>query len=51
MDFGKYLMSHERVIFVYLDGRGSGYSGEKMEQSIYKNPGLYEIKDIEEVVR
>jgi len=51
MDFGKYLMSHERVIYVYLDGRGSGYSGENMEKAIYKNPGYNEIQDIEEIVR
>ena len=44
-------MSHERVIYVYLDGRGSGYSGENMEKAIYKNPGYNEIKDIEEIVR
>jgi dipeptidyl-peptidase-4 len=44
-DWGTYLTSKFKIIYVKIDGRGSGLSGNKVLYSVYKNLGSAEIED------
>jgi len=41
-----YLVSNYDVIVVIVDGRGTGYRGERFKQSVYKLLGEYEAQDV-----
>ena len=45
IDWGTYLASSRGVIYATIDGRGSGYQGDKMLHEIYRRLGTVEIED------
>ncbi|KAH8369571.1 hypothetical protein KR093_000193 [Drosophila rubida] len=45
MDWGTYLTSNQSVIYVKIDGRGSGLRGETLLHAIYLQLGTVEIND------
>jgi dipeptidyl-peptidase-4 len=49
--WGDYLASKKNVIYASIDGRGSGYSGDKMLFSVYRRLGTVEIEDQQSVTR
>ncbi|XP_076821716.1 A-type potassium channel modulatory protein DPP6-like isoform X2 [Clavelina lepadiformis] len=50
MDFPEYVASSNDVLFIFVDGAGSGYRGNKLYQSIAKQPGKLEVEDIKAVL-
>ncbi|MFT7818067.1 dipeptidyl peptidase 4-like [Arapaima gigas] len=51
LNWGTYLASTENIIVASIDGRGSGYQGDKLMHSIYKRLGTYEVEDQIEMTR
>ncbi|XP_058986361.1 venom dipeptidyl peptidase 4-like isoform X2 [Musca domestica] len=51
LDWGTYLSSNQSVIYVKIDGRGSGLRGEKLLHSVYLKLGTVEIADQIEVAQ
>lgn len=49
VNFGHYLASSRRIIYVMIDGRGSGYEGTKRLYELYHKFGTVEIEDQIEV--
>jgi len=45
IDWGTHLSSSRGVIYALIDGRGSGFQGDKMMQEIYRRMGTVEIED------
>ncbi|XP_030626474.1 dipeptidyl peptidase 4 [Chanos chanos] len=45
LNWATYLASTEKIIVASFDGRGSGYQGDKIMHSIYKQLGTYEVED------
>lgn len=44
-DYEFYLTTNKRIIYAWIDGRGSAYKGSKMLFEIYRNIGTVEIED------
>jgi len=51
LGFAEYITSCDHIISVFVDGRGSGYRGNKLLQSVAGRPGELEIEDITAVLR
>ena len=51
MDFAEYMVTNEKVYFVFVDGASSGSSGNQLLYAVAKEPGRWEIKDIEKVLK
>lgn len=45
VDWGYHLSTSRGVIYALIDGRGSGYQGDKMLHEIYRQMGTVEIQD------
>jgi len=45
VDWGTHLSSSRGVIYAVIDGRGSGFQGDKMLHEIYRRMGTVEIQD------
>ncbi|RWS30079.1 Inactive dipeptidyl peptidase 10-like protein [Leptotrombidium deliense] len=45
INWGFYLSSRKNIIYGMIDGRGSGYKGDKMLHSIYRKLGTFEVED------
>ncbi|ROT66610.1 hypothetical protein C7M84_015409 [Penaeus vannamei] len=45
IDWGDYLASERGIIYASIDGRGSGYSGDKLLHSLYYGLGTAEVDD------
>uniref|UniRef100_H3DGF4 Fibroblast activation protein, alpha n=1 Tax=Tetraodon nigroviridis TaxID=99883 RepID=H3DGF4_TETNG len=45
LNWGTYLSSSHGIIFASFDGRGSGYQGDKILHSIYRQLGTLEVED------
>lgn len=45
IDWGTFLSSNMSYIYGMIDGRGSGFQGEKRKFELYKNFGTVEVKD------
>ena len=45
VSWGTHLASSRGVIYALIDGRGSGYKGDKMLHEIYRRMGTVEIED------
>ncbi|XP_076028317.1 dipeptidyl peptidase 10 isoform X2 [Oratosquilla oratoria] len=45
INWGTYLASHKDIIYAVIDGRGSGYQGDKIKHEIYHNLGGKEVDD------
>ena len=45
VDWGTHLSTSRGVIYALIDGRGSGYQGDKMLHEIYRKMGTVEIED------
>jgi dipeptidyl-peptidase-4 len=39
------MTTNKRVIYAWIDGRGSAYKGSKMLFEIYRNIGTVEVED------
>ncbi|XP_047736986.1 venom dipeptidyl peptidase 4 isoform X1 [Hyalella azteca] len=44
-DVGLYLASHADMIYVRIDGRGTGNNGDKYKHEVYHNLGVKEVED------
>lgn len=44
-EYEYYLTTNKRVIYAWIDARGSAFKGSKMLFEIYKNIGTVEIED------
>lgn len=51
VDWGHYISSKKNVIYASIDGRGSGFSGDKMLHAVYRRLGTVEIEDQQSVTR
>lgn len=45
IDWGDYLASERGIIYAAIDGRGSGYAGDKLLHSLYYGLGTAEVED------
>ncbi|XP_027197777.2 prolyl endopeptidase FAP-like isoform X2 [Dermatophagoides pteronyssinus] len=45
MNYGKFLAGSTEIIYAYVDGRGSGFQGEKMKHYLFHRLGTVEIDD------
>lgn len=45
IDWGTYLVSAHKIIYVKIDGRGSGMRGDKNLYTLYRNLGTVEVHD------
>uniref|UniRef100_A0A6G1SDA3 Dipeptidyl peptidase 4 n=1 Tax=Aceria tosichella TaxID=561515 RepID=A0A6G1SDA3_9ACAR len=45
INFGHYLASSKQIVYVMIDGRGSGYQGSKRLYELYHKLGTVEIQD------
>ncbi|XP_066966101.1 dipeptidyl peptidase 4-like isoform X2 [Macrobrachium rosenbergii] len=45
IDWGDYLASERGIIYTSIDGRGSGYSGDKLLHALYYGLGTAEVED------
>ncbi|XP_056157196.1 dipeptidyl peptidase 4-like [Lampris incognitus] len=45
VSWSTYLASTEKIIVASIDGRGSGYQGDKLMHQIYRRLGTYEVED------
>jgi len=43
--WGHYLAGSKNIIYGMIDGRGSGFKGQKMLHAVYKRLGTVEISD------
>jgi dipeptidyl aminopeptidase/acylaminoacyl peptidase len=46
-----YLVSSENVIYVSIDGRGSGFRGDDFMHAVYRRLGTVEVQDQIEVIK
>jgi len=44
------MVSRDKIVFVFIDGYGSGFQGNKLLHSVTKKPGQLEMKQIETVL-
>ncbi|KAF2361263.1 Dipeptidylpeptidase IV N-terminal domain, partial [Trinorchestia longiramus] len=44
-DFGTYLASQKDTIYARIDGRGTGFAGDKLKHEVYHNLGVKEAED------
>lgn len=51
VDWGHYLSSHKNYIYAEIDGRGSGYQGDKRLKQVFKKLGKVEVEDQLDVIR
>lgn len=51
VNWGSYLASKQNVIYVNIDGRGSGYQGDKILHELYRRLGTVEVFDQISVAR
>lgn len=51
IDWGYYIASKKNVIYASIDGRGSGFSGDKMLYAVYRRLGTVEVEDQQSVTR
>jgi len=51
INWGYYLSTGKNVIYGMIDGRGSGYRGDKFLHELYHNLGSVEVDDQIEVTR
>ncbi|CAG0885148.1 unnamed protein product [Darwinula stevensoni] len=49
--WGTYLASSREYVYAWIDGRGSGYQGDKMEQEVYYRLGTVEVEDQISVIK
>ncbi|XP_052004446.1 inactive dipeptidyl peptidase 10-like [Xyrauchen texanus] len=45
VDWDSVLVSSDNVITAHLDGRGSGFQGQKILQEVHKRLGVFEVQD------
>ncbi|KAG1660974.1 Venom dipeptidyl peptidase 4 [Nymphon striatum] len=45
VDWSTYLTSKRNFIYAYIDGRGSGFRGDRMVQAVYKQLGQVDVED------
>ncbi|RWS06757.1 prolyl endopeptidase FAP-like protein, partial [Dinothrombium tinctorium] len=45
ISWGFYLSSRKNIIYGMIDGRGSGYKGDKLLHSLYRHLGTVEVED------
>lgn len=45
IDWGDYLASERGIIYAAIDGRGSGYAGDKLLHTLYYGLGTAEVED------
>lgn len=45
INWGYYLVTNKNIIYAFIDGRGSGYQGDRMLFEIYRKLGTVEIED------
>lgn len=45
IDWGDYLASERGIIYASIDGRGSGYAGDKLLHALYYGLGTAEVDD------
>ncbi|MEQ2215475.1 hypothetical protein XENOCAPTIV_001499 [Xenoophorus captivus] len=45
LNWGTYLSSSHGIIVASVDGRGSGYQGDKIMHAIYRRLGTFEVED------
>lgn len=45
INFGYYLVTNKNIIYTFIDGRGSGFQGDRMLFEIYRRLGTVEIED------
>ncbi|XP_047227582.1 dipeptidyl peptidase 4 isoform X1 [Girardinichthys multiradiatus] len=51
LNWGTYLSSSHGIIVASVDGRGSGYQGDKIMHAIYRRLGTFEVEDQISAVR
>ncbi|XP_064166741.1 dipeptidyl peptidase 4-like isoform X1 [Anguilla rostrata] len=51
LNWATYLASTENIIVASVDGRGTGYQGDKIMHAIYQRLGTYEVEDQISAVR
>ena len=51
IDWGSYLSSSKNYIYAHIDGRGSGYQGDKRVNEVFRQLGNVEVEDQLIVVR
>ncbi|KAJ8253351.1 hypothetical protein GJAV_G00211970 [Gymnothorax javanicus] len=51
LNWATYLASTEKIIVASVDGRGSGFQGDKIMHAIYQRLGTYEVEDQISAVR
>lgn len=51
LTWAHYLVSKRDYVHVSIDGRGSGFQGDKMKHKIYHHLGEYQADDVETVVK
>ncbi|XP_015225884.1 PREDICTED: dipeptidyl peptidase 4-like [Cyprinodon variegatus] len=51
LNWGTYLSSSHGIIVASIDGRGSGYQGDKILHAIYRRLGTFEVEDQISAVR
>ncbi|XP_023224997.1 dipeptidyl peptidase 4-like isoform X1 [Centruroides sculpturatus] len=49
--WGTYLASRKNYIYAWIDGRGSGFQGDKMEHELFRRFGTVEVEDQIEITR
>lgn len=45
IDWGDYLASEKGIIYVAIDGRGSGFAGDRKLHTLYRGLGTVEVED------
>jgi dipeptidyl-peptidase 4 len=45
MDWGSYMATNQSVVYVRIDGRGSGLRGDRILHAIYRKLGTLEVED------
>ena len=45
IDWGDYLASERGIIYTSIDGRGSGFYGDKLLHALYRSLGTAEVED------
>lgn len=51
INWGMYLATRRGIIYGMIDGRGSGFNGDKIQHELYRRLGTVEIDDQIEVTR
>ena len=45
LHFGDYLVSRHKVVYIKIDGRGTGLQSEEYQHELYKQLGTVEVED------